>query len=382
MSTNTSRNPSGLALPGIFLLALLAANANFSLSVTFAQDEADTPAEQAETSQADTEEVVVEATATAGSEASDSSAEIESESDLLDALETSDDQAEGTRSASSASGETIELSVEPGSLPLLPADRPAWVGADPDYSSEVHRLYVGSAAVAERSDVDSALDVPLIAALNGYLDDQVLNRTGASDSLGLDDAFVRRNLIADTDGVVLQLNTGGEPMYQKWVVLEVTPTQREQFLQWYRESEQRERIKPVAVGLAGILALVALTHVLLRGKQQSPTAQPLAADAMSNKDAQANARSKRKSGVWGKLLAVGGILFVLAMVSLPAWTVVRHKKHIKHEDFLREVESPSVVVDFAAADSNQATVQINDQEQEFIIKANGQEVIQRVQRVR
>lgn len=278
--------------------------------------------------------------------------------------------------------ETVELSVEPGTQPLLPADRPAWIGADPDYSGEVHRLYVGSTAVTDPEEVDTALDVPLLAALRNYLDDQVLNSLGAADGLNLNEAFIRRNLIPDPEGVVLKLNTSGEPMYQKWVAVEVTPTQRDMFRQWYREAVQRDRMKPLVASLAGLLGLVGLTHLLLRRKHGLPSSQPLVNPELEVKADKMAKATKRASRLWAPLIFMGGIFFLLVLLGTPLLVV--SKKSLDRE-FVEEFKNhlpQSVVVDVQVGDDVQTTSVKRGNQQELIFESNGQQIIQRVQRVR
>ena len=259
--------------------------------------------------------------------------------------------------------ETVELSVEPGTQPLLPTDRPAWVGAEPDYSGEIHRLFVGSHVVSDREDVDSALDTPLLAAVNAYISDQVLNEPFAAQRLNVDAKYIRRNLINDPQGVVLELNAQGRPMYQKWVAVQVTPTQRAQFAEWYREALQRERLVPLGLGLAAVVSLTGLFHLVLRRRHVQPSSQPLASK-MFEQRAPANARARRWGGWLAPLLAVGGLLF-LAAVILPSISVHhRVRRAAAHSEFVEDAAG---------------TGRLNSEWQEFKFHSNGQEIVQKVQ---
>lgn len=189
------------------------------------------------------------------------------------------------------------LSVKPGSQPLLPKDRPAWIGAEPDYSTERHRLFVGSVPMVEEKDVDRALDEPLLAALSGYLGEKVVNdqvTLNLCERLGITEDYIRRNLINDAAGHTIQLNTSSGPMYQKWVTVEITPAQREQIQAWHREAEQRQNVVPLGLGLALIIGLVGLSHLVLRRKHSLPTAQPLSREAVAqNLDSVVTPKRKR-----------------------------------------------------------------------------------------
>lgn len=216
------------------------------------------------------------------------------------------------------SDEPVELSVEPGSQPILPANRPAWIGADPDYTGDIHRLYVGSTAVSEREEVDSALDFALITAVNRYLEDKVLQKGGSASDLLLDASYIRRNLINEAHGCVLELSTSSGPMYQKWVTIEITPEQREQLQQRYREALQRQRMVPLGTGLAGILGLVGLSHLILRSRHGLPTTQPLYDDSLAANHEVVNERRTKKAGLFVLVfLMLGAIsLGIMLLASL------------------------------------------------------------------
>lgn len=165
-----------------------------------------------------------------------------------------------------------ELSVEPGTLPLLPEDRPAWVAAEPDYSTDVHRLVVGSLVGDSESDIDRMLDEPLMAAVHTYVAMRVLDRdeTPADGLLSrLNEKYIRKNLIDDPQGYVAKLSTSGGAMYQKWVMVSITPAQRTQMRSWQRDAVQMERLVPIGLGLAGLLGLVSISHLVLQRSRQS-----------------------------------------------------------------------------------------------------------------
>ena len=203
------------------------------------------------------------------------------------------------------------LSVEPGVRPLLPADRPGWVGALPDYSSPQHRLYIGSMPTTDERDADEALDEPLIAAVRNYIDQEVVNELGASSKMPIDAAFIRRNLIDDSAGYVGELSTSQGSMYQKWVTVRVTPEQRELFSKWHTEAAQRTRLASLGFGLVSVLALVSLTHMVLRRHGASPL--PLV-----NQHVAESAVAVRRSLTWTAVKVLGFLVFLM----IPAFFVL------------------------------------------------------------
>lgn len=161
-----------------------------------------------------------------------------------------------------------ELSIEPGTLPLLPEDAPAWVGSLPDLTDDVHRLFVGGQIAESESEAVEGLDAPLEMAVRQYVEEDLLRRPGAGAALSgkLTADYVWKNLIDQRSGYVAKLNTPTQPMYQKWVTVEITPEQRAEIQRWHREAVQRKRLAPIGVGVASLLGCVGLLHLILRRK--------------------------------------------------------------------------------------------------------------------
>ncbi len=185
------------------------------------------------------------------------SSEVDGEGDL--ALVASSHSAQAKNS-------TQQLSIEPGSQPMLPVDAPAWIGAAPDFSEEYHRLHVAGQIAETEEEAAEVLDEPLVAAVSDYIDTQVLDRPGASGAFRskLTADFIWKNLIDVPEGYVARLNTAGVPMYQKWVTVSITPEQREIFRNWDREAIQRRRLAPIGLGMVGLLSCVSLFRLVLK----------------------------------------------------------------------------------------------------------------------
>ena len=172
--------------------------------------------------------------------------------------------------------EVRELSVEPvlEKRRMLPADRPAWVGAPNDTSERIHRLYVASftANTAEEVEGDEMLDEPLVAAVQRYLDETLFPGDDALQ-LPINANFIRHNLLDKSTSYVAAMTTQSGTEYQKWVVLQVTPEQREYFAQLLREHKQRHRLAALGTGLAGLLGLTGIVNVAFnRRRRRYPNA--------------------------------------------------------------------------------------------------------------
>lgn len=183
--------------------------------------------------------------------------------------EVSDDMSlQINHSKGSQSPETHPLSVEPLGQ-LLPKDHPAWISAEPDLESTTHRFVVQSIPASQVSEAETNLNAPLEEAMRGYLE-RLLGDSKAGELLKhkVDATFIRRNLLEESNGYVAELQTSVGPMYQKWVMVEVTDKQQEQFRLWYIQDRQRQRATPLGIAVTGIFILIATAHLALRLRSQ------------------------------------------------------------------------------------------------------------------
>jgi len=326
MDMPTQNRPQLHGLVWIALLACAAVVSPISIRIAIAQDGLEITVAQADPGQPPAPPAASAALSAnldapvatvppspAAAEAAVSEISQESELGELAPLDTAarTDGADTTRTPASPDG-VRTLSVEPGSRPILPADRPAWVGAAPDLSSAQHHLYVGSLPTLNESDADEALDEPLVAAVRNYIDQEVINRVGAADQMPVDADFIRRNLLDDPAGYVCELATSQGAMFQKWVTVRVTPEQRELFQQWHTEASQRARLAPLGLGLVSVLALVSLSHMVLR-RRHGTIALPSVNQRVSEPPV---AVRRSRSGTILKLMACGALLTLSALFFL------------------------------------------------------------------
>ena len=225
--------------------------------------------------------------------------------------------------------------VEPGTAALLPDDAPAWVTAPPDFSSSTHRFVVGSHASDDRDEVDRSLDPALVAAVQEYILEQVIQdsrerpraRFGALRGIRahVDADYIRKNLIDDPEGYVGQLNVASTPLYQKWVTVSVTPTQREQIRAWHRQGVQVERLLGVGLVLLVVLAVVGLASLILRPRRF----------------ADRNAASERPAAPrrWGGWLLVGAAMLAMLIAAGFSLTAVRVQTAVEVESAHREQQA-------------------------------------------
>ncbi len=323
----------GLIVAGVFSLCL-AAMSPIQIHVLIAQEPAAAPpaellppalSEPAATPDEGIAPSVSEEIAEAASLAAEAAAPTESTSepaelerpeiatteDLQSLSSSLDAVAEAKRNAE----ETIRtLSVEPGIRPLLPADRPTWVGAPTDVSGKNHWLSVGSIPTLHERDADSSLDEPLVEAVRSYIDEYVTHSMASSFSMPIDAEFIRRNMIDDHAGYVCELGTKHGALWQKWVRVRITPEQREMFKQWHTEEVQRNRLGPL-VGIVTLgLSFVGLTHLLLRTRH-GVTSLPRVNQSVPTEVRESSKRGWLFAMVVFTLVFVG---FILLMASLRA----------------------------------------------------------------
>lgn len=200
------------------------------------------------------------------------------------------------------------LSVEPSSS-LLPADRPSWIGSEPDFKSSTHRFVVASIPTAREDEVDVNLDASLVEALSSYVVEQLGDdRAGELLASHLSSAFIRTNYVDDKTSYSAELSTTGGSMYQKWVMVEISPEQQELLKTWYQERIQRERIVPLAVAFVGFLGLVGITNLWFRrSASRNPQAPMMQVIQPAAKDGCCG-----KRGGWGYAVAIAVVIAIAA----------------------------------------------------------------------
>lgn len=161
------------------------------------------------------------------------------------------------------------LSVEPSSQ-MLPKDRPSWIDSDPDMESETHRFVVASIPTSLRSELDSHLEATLVAALKSYVNQQFGTDADQLINDRLTVAFIQTNLVDDNKTYVAEMQTGEGPMFQKWVMVEVTPQQRHQLQLWVSQQVQQQRLLPLGLLLSGLLTLIGMSHLVLKRRSTIP----------------------------------------------------------------------------------------------------------------
>lgn len=332
----------------------------------------------------------VDQTSAPVSDTSDEST-VEAESGSSPATKETDVSAEiGDASFSTTETLTIPpktrvLSVKPGVKPLLPEDHPRWITESPDYKTEIHRMAVGSIPTPSVEDVDHSLDEPLLARMYDYIDQQVLR--DANGSTRVQDKvtvkYIWNNLIDDKSGYVAELNTSEGPMYQKWVSVNVSEKQRQQLSQWNSEAIQRERLKPLGLGLLSLFGLVAVTHLALRRRHGSPAAVVQQPQAIVESQIPAPRKSGMKViGILACIFAIPLILVVLGALTL---TVSRQKEVLHLERALQQeaaaMKAHATAVEEAlgrsraAPSTPEAPVPLHDETSQKIITSGNQTVI-------
>ena len=271
-----------------------------------------------------------------------SGAEISSEEEigLSAAIEASEQKL-----ANAASEEPVPLSVAPRE-PIYPDNMPAWINQDPDYSTPIHRLFVGSEPVSDEADLDKALQVPLMAAVLDYLDDQVFHEDGVASELGITSSYIQSNLISDRNGYTVPLNSLDGKMYEKWVTLEIHPEQRANFERMRAEARQLSRIPIVLLCLLGVVGVMGTSHLFLRRGSSLPTQEPLAGQNLVAQEMPAR-QSRGNAGMASVvigLIFMGGVILVGGVLFLSLFAI-RAESHFQDDAYPRTMVGPNVHVD-------------------------------------
>ncbi|MBX3420802.1 MAG: hypothetical protein KF752_04515 [Pirellulaceae bacterium] len=228
------------------------------------------------------------------------------ESATLERESAANSQPSTIAAEASPAGPAHPLSVEPGSA-LLPKDRPDWTNAAADYQSEIHHFVVQSIPTTLEDELDASLNAALEAAMREYVVQLTSNSQAAqilSSHLSAD--FIRKNLLRDGHEYVAQIQTSSGPLFQKWVMVDVTPEQRRQLALWLNQQRQGERIWRLGLAVGGLLSLLGLSHLWLRRRTQHQSQSPNLLVAVQPAPVTAPCRRR-----FGRVLAAGVVLSLL-----------------------------------------------------------------------
>lgn len=155
--------------------------------------------------------------------------------------------------------------IEVVSSVVIPPGRPAWVDSEPDYSSDVHTLYVGSGPFVSVAEANRALDKALVEATNAYVVEQ-LGSSFAKTILGYDAAKIKKRFVQkDLFREVITVSVG--PMHQVHALLKFEPKFRADLEQRWAKVRGTSRLVQTGLFSAGSLLLLTTVFGFFRANQ-------------------------------------------------------------------------------------------------------------------
>lgn len=313
--------------------------ANLSIVISVCQEVvADDPASALETNDPlEHNDSQSESTASTASTVDDGQAEVDAE--VGDSEFSTNAASASERAANRAETQVPHpLSVEPSSQ-LLPKDRPSWIETDPDTESEVHRFVVASIPTSLKSELDSNLDATLVAAIKNYVNQQFGPDSDQMLHERLTAAFIQTNLVDENKTYVAEMQTGDGPLFQKWVMIEVTPEQRNQIRLWINQQLQRQRVLPLGLWIGGLLSLVGISHLFLRRNTSVPDNLKATQIQFNSQPVQlvCNLPGRKKSVCrnFGMLTAVSIVILTVWFITSPGNSSGKRKRPVNQR---QEVE--------------------------------------------
>lgn len=152
-----------------------------------------------------------------------------------------------------------ELSTAPLDHVEYPSDRPLWLNDSPDLESRIHTWVVVTEACESGERCAEKLAKLQHGAVSAYI--RALTGSSEVDFYPINDKWINSQLVIETYSG--RLTKGGEPMFERAVMLEFTPRTQQEILKSWKNIRVRERLGALGVLVFfGLIALIGSSSVL------------------------------------------------------------------------------------------------------------------------
>lgn len=148
--------------------------------------------------------------------------------------------------------------------PILPADRPDWVGRSSLETGRDHFVSVGSFPDISYEKSLVSLDESLMKEARKYVDEQILHQEGAAEQLSqLDIDWIKANWVVPNQEYDAAFDSASSVYHQAWVELKISERDRRMVEHWWKDIVRHERAKKLGGGMAVAVAGVGMLHLLV-----------------------------------------------------------------------------------------------------------------------
>jgi hypothetical protein len=149
---------------------------------------------------------------------------------------------------------------------LLPVDRPAWVAAPDDTTTELHRIGVSSELESSLIAARASLDSSLVDHVRKYIDRQQPPRAKpvAAKLDRLNAEWIKQNLAVDAPEYEAVLERPSGTYHQVWTQLTIDSDDRSIIQTWIDQLEARIRAGKISALFVGFVGLTVIFHSFLK----------------------------------------------------------------------------------------------------------------------
>lgn len=160
--------------------------------------------------------------------------------------------------------EDFSLDRQPtNASPLLPADRPDWVGRAHFVDGTTHFISVGALPDESLNKSKASLDESILKEVRKYVNEHILHEEEGAEQLEpLTLSWIKSRCLVKGHEYDVQFDSNATTYHQAWVELKLSDRDRKTIEHWWKDIQRHERAKKLGGGMAVAVAGIGVCHLL------------------------------------------------------------------------------------------------------------------------
>ncbi|MFO0923141.1 MAG: hypothetical protein U0905_11710 [Pirellulales bacterium] len=160
--------------------------------------------------------------------------------------------------------EDFSLDRQPANAsPLLPADRPDWVGRAHFVDGTTHFISVGALPDESLNKSKASLDESILKEVRKYVNENILHEEDGAEQLEpLTLSWIKSRCLVKGHEYDVQFDSNTTTYHQAWVELKLSDRDRKTIEHWWKDIQRHERAKKLGGGMAVAVAGIGVCHLL------------------------------------------------------------------------------------------------------------------------